>query len=129
MSEWFSHAVSDFRGPELPEPGMRGGYAALIEGYDLRLPNPPRMAAIAERHHPASTSDWLMLTPRHKPTASLAGQLIFALKWEGVDLGVLSALFRTVLEGDLIEALRETPTGAFSRRLWYLYEWLTGQEL
>jgi Fic family protein len=129
MSEWFSHSVSDFRGAPLPEAGVPAGYAALIERYDLHWPNPPRMAAIAERHHPASTSDWLMLTPRHRPATTLSGQLVFALKWEGIDLGVLSALFRTVPEGDLIEALRETPTGAFSRRLWYLYEWLTGQEL
>lgn len=34
-----------------------------------------------------------MFTPRHKPDDSLLGHLTFALKHEGIDLGVLKCLF------------------------------------
>jgi hypothetical protein len=34
------------------------GYGALIEAYDLSLPLPPRLAGVAERHHPVDTADW-----------------------------------------------------------------------
>lgn len=129
MGEWPSQAVNDFRGRRLPEPATPCGYAALIAAYDLSLPLPPRLAAIAERHHPASTSDWRLLTPRHRPEESLAGQLVFAMKWEGIDLGVLAQLFKTVEPEAIRDFVIATPTGAFARRAWYLYEWLTGTEL
>ena len=70
-----------------------------------------------------------MLTPRHRPEASLAGHLAFAFKWEGIDLGVLAALFRTTSSDRIADIVRATPTGAFARRLWFLFEWLTGSTL
>lgn len=70
-----------------------------------------------------------MLTPRHRPADTLEGQLVFALKWEGVDLGVLSALFRVLDPRELERLIRHTPTGAFARRIWFLYEWLTERTL
>lgn len=118
-----------FRDRSLPEAAIPTGYAALIDSYDLKLPLPPRLSAIAARHHPRSTPAWQLLTPRHRPDPTLAGQLVFALKWEGVDLAVLAALFRSVPAGDIAAIVRATPTGGFARRIWFLYEWLTGREL
>lgn len=51
------------------------------------------------------------------------------MKWEGVYLPVLSALFRVVPDVDLAQVIREKPTGAYSRRLWFLFEWLTNRTL
>jgi hypothetical protein len=51
------------------------------------------------------------------------------MKWEGVDLGVLSALFKVVEPREITQFVRTTPTGSFARRTWFLYEWLTGREL
>lgn len=79
MSEWSSQAVTSVRGKALPEPGTPVGYAALISYYDLQLPTPPRLTAIAERH--ASIEEWRMLTPRYRPAASFAGHVVFAIKW------------------------------------------------
>lgn len=129
MGEWPSQAVNDFHGRRLPEPATPVGYAALIQRYDLPLPPPPHMAAIAERHHPVSTPDWLMLTPRHAVEAALGPQLSFAIKWEGVDCAVLAQLFRAVPADAVAALVAETPTGAFARRIWFLYEWLTGTTL
>jgi hypothetical protein len=129
VGERSSRAVIAFRGRGLPEPAVPTGYAALIDRYDLKLPLPRRLSAIAGRHRPHSTPDWQLLTPRHQPAPSLAGELVFALKWEGVDLAVLAALFKSIPPGEIAAIVRATPTGAFARRIWFLYEWLAGREL
>ncbi|MGI8509814.1 MAG: Fic family protein [Gemmatimonadaceae bacterium] len=121
--------MTSFRGRPLPEPGIPVGYAGLISRYDLQLPLPPRLAAVAERHHPESTGDWLLVTPRHRPEETLAGQLEFALKWEGVDLSVFHALTKVVPAGEFEALVLATPTGSYTRRIWFLYEWLTGKTL
>jgi hypothetical protein len=129
VGEYFSRAASHFRNRGLPEPGIPVGYAALIERYDLPVPLPPRLTAIAERHHPASTTSWQLLTPRHRPADSLEGQLVFAIKWEGVEPAVLAALFRVVTPDEVANIVRAKRTGTFARRVWYLYEWLTDTQL
>lgn len=129
MSDWNTEAVRVFQGRELPEPGKLVGYAALWKHYDLPVPLPPRLAAIAQRHRQSNTPEWLMLTPRHSPVDSLAGHLEFALKWEGVDLGVLKQLFKIVHPEEVAAVVRKKPTGIYTRRLWFLYEWLMEEEL
>jgi hypothetical protein len=129
MGEWITQSVTHFRGRPLPEAGTPAGYAALIDRYELPVPLPPRLAAIATRHHPASDPLWQLLTPRHRPADTLGGHLVFALKWEGVDLAVLFALFEALPAGEVAAFVNATPTGAFARRIWFLYEWLTEREL
>lgn len=129
MSDSTSHAVNAFHGRALPEPGAPAGYAVLIDQYGLDLPLPARLAAIASRHHPRSTDRWRLLTPRHAPADTLEGHVRFALKWEGVNLAVLSTLFEVVADAEVAAIVRGTPSGAYTRRLWFLHEWLTGREL
>jgi hypothetical protein len=124
-----SQPLNVFRGRELPEPAFLAGYAWLIDRYHLQLPLPPSLAATAARHHPVSTDEWRMLTPRHVQRDSMGAQIAFALKWEGVNLSVLAALFGNVEPEMIAEAVRAKPTGVYTRRLWFLYEWLTGREL
>ena len=129
MGEQFSRVVNEFHGRSTPEPLCLSGYAALIDHYSLKVPLPPKLAGIAKRHHPVSTSAWRVLSPRHAPSDDLGGHLEFALKWEGVDLGVLSALFHLVPDKEIAALVKGGPTGSYARRLWYLQEWLTGREL
>ena len=121
--------ITNFHDRVLPEPATPVGYAHLIETHNLEIPLPKRLTAIAERHHPKSTDAWQLLTPRHLPGGSLQSQLEFALKWEGIELGVLATLFRKFSAATIAEIVQNKPTGAYSRRLWFLYEWLTGHEL
>ena len=121
--------MNDLRGRLLPEPAEPAGYAWLIDRYGLDLPLPPRLAAIAQRHHPRSTPDWLLLAPPHCPHPTLAGHLAFAFRREGIDLSVLDALFATLPAEEVAATVRAQPTGAFCRRLWFLHEWLTGERL
>lgn len=129
MGGLISQPANHFRGRPVPEPSVPAGYAALIERFDLPIPLPPRLAATADRHHPVSTPSWRLLTPRHRPADTLEAHLVFALKWEGVDLGVLTALFKAIAADEIAAIVRTTPTGGFARRLWYLYEWVTGEQL
>jgi len=129
MSDWIAGPVTVFHRRKLPEPARPTGYAALWHRYELAVPLPTRLAAIAQRHHQSETAAWLILTPRHAPEESLAGHLEFALKWEGVDLGVLNRLFRRVPAKDVAAIVRTKPTGVYARRLWFLYEWLMEERL
>src|ERR1700693_2760454 len=125
----FSRTVTDFHGRPTPEPMRTAGYTALIDRYELRVPLPSKLAGTAERHHRVETPEWQLLTPRHAPSDDLGGHLAFALKWECVDLGVLSALFRIVSDQEMSALIRTEQTGAYMRRLWFLHEWLTQRQL
>jgi hypothetical protein len=129
MGEWLTHSVTEFRTSVMPEPGKPAGYAALVTRFDINVPLATRFAAIADRHHPRSTDQWLMLTPRHAPDDNLAGHLTFALRYEGINLPVLARLFRIVSAADIARIVEASPTGSYARRIWFLYEWLTGTKL
>jgi len=58
---------------------------------------------------------WQLLSPRHAPEDSLPGHLEFALKWEGVDLAVLAALFQVVDDKQIKALVRSAPTPASVR--------------
>jgi Fic family protein len=125
----FSGAVTIFHDRALPERATPTGYAALIDAYDLPVPLPRTLSATGEHHRIKEEAGWRILTPRHAPSPDLEGHLTFALKYEGLDLAVLDRLFRTV-DSKAIEALvRAKPTGSYARRIWFLYEWLTGKRL
>lgn len=121
--------MSDFRGYAKPEGATAAGYAWLITRYALRVPVPPIRAAIAGQHRPIERDGWSIKPEQYAPDETVADQLSFALKWEGVNLAVLSALFRTVPSAEIAAAIRATPSGTQTRRLWFLYEWLTGERL
>ena len=63
------------------------------------------------------------------PLDALEGHLRFALDGEGVNLSMLAVLVRTTNPDDIASIVRRRRTGLFARRLWYLYEWLTGRKL
>lgn len=124
-----SHEVKVFHDRLAPEPGTLIGYAALIAAHDLKVPLPDKIALIGEKHRRYSTDEWEIFTPRHKSEDTLAGHLTFALKYEGVDLGVLNALFSKIAGDDIKEIIEQEPTSQYARRIWFFYEWLTGEKL
>jgi hypothetical protein len=105
------------------------GYAALIAAHDLRVPPPDEMIAIGETHTLRREGRWRILTPRYRPADTVAAHLEFALRHEGIDLGILNALFRVMPAGVVEGWMRSEPTSGYGRRIWFLYEWLTGTRL
>jgi hypothetical protein len=125
----FSGPVKVFHDRRLPETATPVGYAALIEAYSLAVPVPRTLCAIGTKHRIIEDAGWRIYTPRHAPEASFEGHVTFALKYEGVDLAVLKQLFLAAKEGDIAEIVRLKPTGIYSRRIWFLYEWLLKRKL
>ncbi len=125
----FSDAVSIFHGRWIPEAAIPVGYAALIDAFELSAPVPITLSAIGPRHKVYQAGGWNIYTPRHQPDNDLAGHLTFALRYEGLDLAVLKALFRETGPVPVTNMVRAAPTGAYARRLWFLYEWLLDTRL
>jgi len=120
----FSGQVTILREQRLPEQATPAGYSALIEGYGLAVPLPRTLCATGERHRIVERDGWRILTPRHVPKSTLAGHLGFALKYEGLDLAILKRLFRATGPDPIRALVQASPTGSYSRRTWFLYEWL-----
>ena len=113
----------------MPQIATPAGYSALIDAYGLRVPLPTTLSATGEHHRTSNEAEWRILTPRHAPSPDLEGHLTFALKYEGLDLAVLKRLFAAVPAAEIEAIVRAKPTGRYSRRIWFLYEWLMGQRL
>lgn len=129
MNNHFSELVTVFHERVAPEEGHLAGYAALINQYRLQVPVPGVLALISRRHKQYQTDEWRVFTPRHRPEDTLAGHLTFALKYEGIDLGLLKKLFLTVGTDEWAQLITSEPTGQYSRKIWFLYEWLLERTL
>jgi hypothetical protein len=118
-----------FQERPLPEAATLAGYSALIDAYRLSVPLPRKLSATGNHHRIVEDEVWRILTPRHAPSADLDGHLTFALKYEALDLAVLMKLFAATGPDGIIDIVRNKPTGSYARRIWFLYEWLTGCRL
>jgi Fic/DOC family len=126
----FSRSITVFHDfPVLEEDSCLAGYSALIEAHNLKVPLPDYLCSIGKKHKKYVYERWRVFTPRHKPNGTLQGHLTFALKYEGIDLAVLSALFQTIEPKEFETIIRSEPTGSYGRRLWFLWEWLREEEL
>ncbi len=125
----FSGPVTVFQDRRLPEEAIPTGYAALIDAFKLHIPLPRRLSAIGTRHRLYEADGWAIYTPRHATSPDIEGHLTFALKYEGIDLVVLKYLFRTIGPAPFEAVVKSTPTGSYARRIWFLYEWLLGEQL
>ena len=109
------------------------GYAELIGRYDLEvIPNWHRSSVTASgihrvRYHAGIIEE--VYPPKYWPGNTLGDHLEFALKYDGTNLAILGSLFQQIAEDDLLEYVHSKPTGKYARRLWYLYEYLTGRTL
>jgi len=120
----FSLKISVFHGVKAPEEGNLVGYGALIEFYNLAVPIPNQLALISTKKRKYNTPNWMVFTPRYQPEESLYKQLVFALKYEGVNLLVLKKLFELVPKQEIEGIIKSEALGIYSRKIWFLYEWL-----
>lgn len=121
--------VSFFKGSRLPTEAILVGYSALIDEYELEVPRPRICHGISDKHKVTEENNWKILSPRYKPSADLEGHLTFALKHEGTNLLVLKKLFEKIPAARIESLVRRKITGKYSRRTWFLYEWLLEEQL
>jgi hypothetical protein len=55
--------------------------------------------------------------------------LEFALKYEGENLPLIKHLFTNIDKNIITERIKQQPTGIYSRKIWYLYEFLMQEKL
>ncbi len=67
--------------------------------------------------------------PAEDTPIPLFDHLEFALRYEGVDLAALAAIFAQLEPTQVLEWIKLRPNGKYARRLGFLYEWLTGREV
>ncbi len=125
----YSQQITVFHGRQTPEKGTLVGYGAIIDSLQLQCPIPSRLALISQKRRQYSTSEWLVYTPRHMPNDSLYGNLVFSLKYEGVNLLFFKKLFERVEETVIESLVQSEPLGQYSRRIWFLFEWLMQKSL
>lgn len=109
------------------------GYQALVTRFSLLAGPPYRCSWIYGkserliRHQDGRTEEYY--PPRYDPGEGWQAELGFALRHEGLELGILVALFAVLEPEDLVVWIQNSPTGKYARVVWYLYEWSSGTKL
>lgn len=111
----------------------RLGYSHLIEFFSLPVLEQPLQCflgtgTVLSREQTAEGME--VHYPRcFRTDGSWQEHLLFAIKHEGVNLEVLRALFQRLDEQEMSRLVAASPHGIYVRRLWFLFEYLTGHEL
>ena len=66
---------------------------------------------------------------KYWPGDTIGDHLEFALKYDGVNLLYLNQIFSAVSQSDILDYVQSKPTGKYSRKIWFFYEFITGLEL
>jgi Fic family protein len=133
----FSRITPVFHGKKLPEEATVVGYSAIIDALNLECTFPATISIISDQNKKYKKENWIVYPNSYLPEDSfelsemeaLYKQLVFALKYEGVNLLVFKKLTRYYNQNQLNELVSIEPTGQYSRRIWFLTEWLSGLKL
>lgn len=124
-----SQEIIVFHGRIAPEKATLVGYGAIIEKFGLSSPMPFELSLISSKRRDYKSNGWAVHSSRTAFEDSLYKHLVFALKYEGIDLLVFKKLFEKLSTQDVLSLLKEEPTGQYSRKIWFLYEWLMNTRL
>ena len=124
-----SRRITTFHERVAPEEGHLVGYGAIVAHYDLKVTIPNKLALISQKKRQYETNEWQVYTPRHRPDETLFKQLVFALKYEGVNLLVLKKLFDVLDAKEISKLIQIEPLSQYGRRIWFIYEWLFKEQL
>src|SRR5690606_14807448 len=136
-SAHFSQKKSVFHGKQSPEEGVIVGYAAIVDKLQLRMPMVNPIAMVCDQNKNYQNKDWIILPTSYLPEdnkeldeiEALYKHLVFALKYEGINLLLFSCLTKYYSEAKLTNLVNFEPTGKYSRRIWFIIEWLLGKNL
>ena len=109
------------------------GYAAIVAGRGLTVtPNWHESWVASSNTRRIETNGGLVretYPAKYWPGDNLGDHLEFALKYDGVNLAILACVFNTADPRELTVYIASKPTGKYARRIWYLYEYITGKPL
>lgn len=110
------------------------GYQALIEKLSLKIMPHYRRSYITFEGQGSEgrlqdSIEIYIYPKRYLPKDTLCSQLEFSLKYDGVNLEILKAVFAASGKAELLDYIRSSPGGKYARRLWFLYEYLLQEAL
>ena len=127
--KYFSQEITVFHGRTAPEKAILSGYGAIIEGLGLTMHLPRKLSLISYRNRQYQNTQWQVFTSRHLPEDTLYHHLVFAFKYEGINLLFFKRLFQKIPENAITRMISQKPTGQYTRKIWFLYEWLMQEDL
>lgn len=108
------------------------GYTYLISKYNIAGMPHWHTSIVSPGAHKLNVNNGIVeeIYPiKYWPGEEIGNQLEFALKYDGTSLGILAQIFSKVDIEDLIEYINSKPTGKYARRIWFFYEFITGEIL
>lgn len=110
------------------------GYQYLIDNFELNVCELLSKSFLTtESQKKVVKNDDFSITTYPKSRMAVANtwqsNLLFAIRYEGVNLEILKAFFNKIDALEMTKFVAEHPTGSRHRRLWLLYEQLTGRRL
>jgi hypothetical protein len=109
------------------------GYGELKERYLLDVLPHFCVSYIALKGERRTVAEPFLTTEiypsRYDPGESAGAILEFALKYEGLNLEILCFLFRKMDEKEICRHILTSPVGIYTRKIWFLYEFLTGKKI
>lgn len=111
----------------------RAGYSWLINALDLRCVPLDHECVIGSRQALSQSAGGVKVEVFAKGYARehrAIDQMLFALSYEGVNLGVLERAFQIpAVRDELAASITEKPASGYLRRLWYICENIAGHQL
>ena len=134
---YFSNDAPVIQGLVKPCAGWIVGYSAVIEKLKLQIPIPAMKAMVSDRYRVVKEESWLIFSLAYLPQdnariskiEALYNHLVFALKYEGVNLLFFIKLHEKLSSEELLELVNIEPLGQYSRRIWFLIEWVSGKQI
>ncbi len=110
------------------------GYSFLIENFKLDV-LPPLVRSFLVKTSIQTEKENGIYTEKNFPSwrhpikDTWQANLNFAIRYEGINLEILKAFFLKVNTHEFLKEVKTKPTGSYCRRIWFLYEFLTGKKL
>ncbi|HEY4089271.1 MAG TPA: Fic family protein [Bryobacteraceae bacterium] len=124
-------SIAIFQERTVPTGGRLVGWAALVRSFAIAAPV-RRPGCLAGHHVKGSSreeSGWRLFDKRYWPGDTFADHLDFALRHEDLDLLIFRRLCDAAPAAAFAAMIAAAPTGNAARRVWFLYEHLTGRTL
>ena len=84
---------------------------------------------ISKKNKNYNKPGWIVFGPKYQPSDTLTGHLVFALKYEGVNLLFFKKLFEKIDQSEVVKIIMSEYSGQYMRKIWFLYEWLMQKKL
>jgi len=114
----------------IPQPA---GYQSLVERFEIQVLPHFRQSYVTTRGQGRTSIvneiERHVYPKSYIPEDTFTGQLEFALKYDGINLEILKAVFQVCDITELERYIKGQPTSKYARKLWFLYEYLLDDQL